>query len=316
MILWWCDGRAAATFVTLAGFGVARLAVKYPGHEGSRLLRRRAAVLAVLGVINHAIWPGDILRVYGVALLLAPLLLAWSARTRVALSLALAAIFPLLMTVIDWTQHWELATLTDVGAWTPAGFVRSLLYDGFRPVVPWLGFFLMGTVLAEQPLHEPRVWRRLVWAGAMLTLLAVGASAALERLLLRVAPSLDPLTREGLVGTTSLPPLPLFLLSAVGTTWLVLGTVLALAPRLSPRVVQPLAAPGRRALTWYLVHIVVLVAAYDSGMRQSLTPGIAIGVGALAFVGAVVWSNAYRAQAGWIERKVRAWSRRGASGSA
>ncbi len=311
LILWWCDGRAAATFVTLAGFGVARLAAKYSPSEGSRLLRRRALLLAVLGVLNHAVWPGDILRVYGVALLLAPLLLQWSARTRVALGLALAAIFPLLMSVIDWTHHWDLETLTYVGAWTPSGFVRSLFYDGFRPVVPWLGFFLMGTVLAEQPLHEPRMWRRLLWAGAALTAMAVGASAALNQWLVRVAPALDALTREGLVGTTSLPPLPLFLLSAVGTTWLVLGTMLALVPHLSTRLIEPLVATGRRALTWYLWHIVLLMTLYVSGAKQSLPPGVAIGVGLMAFAGAVAWSHTHRAEAGWIERQMRRWSEGG-----
>jgi len=68
-VLWWCDGRAAATFVTLAGFGVARLAARHDHAEGLRVLHRRALVLWVMGVANLMIWPGDILRVYGVALL-------------------------------------------------------------------------------------------------------------------------------------------------------------------------------------------------------------------------------------------------------
>jgi len=36
VVLWLCDGRAAATFVTLAGFGVSRLAAKYPDEPGRR----------------------------------------------------------------------------------------------------------------------------------------------------------------------------------------------------------------------------------------------------------------------------------------
>lgn len=87
-VLWLCDGRAAATFVTLAGFGVARLAAKDTPDLAARTLRRRALALWVLGVLNLVIWPGDILRVYGVALLAAPFLLRWNVRARLLVSLA------------------------------------------------------------------------------------------------------------------------------------------------------------------------------------------------------------------------------------
>lgn len=40
-VLWLCDGRAAATFVTLAGFGVVRLVAKYPPEQAVRTLRPR-----------------------------------------------------------------------------------------------------------------------------------------------------------------------------------------------------------------------------------------------------------------------------------
>ena len=304
-VLWCCDGRAAATFVTLAGFGVTRLASRYDEVGATRTLRRRALVLWTMGVLNLVVWPGDILRVYGVALLLTPLILRLRVRTRLAVSGALAAVFPLLMLVLDWTTHWQLDTLTYVGVWTPAGFVRNLLYDGFRPVVPWLAFFIMGTVLAEQDLRDERLWRRLLVWGAVATLTAVLISAALDRWLMAVAPALDALTREGLVGTTSLPPLPLFLLSAAGTTSLVLGIVLALVPRLTRRVVDPLVATGRRALTWYLLHVLALMSLYAAGLRQQLTPEAAIGAGVVLFVVAVAWSQWRRERPGPFERLMR-----------
>jgi uncharacterized membrane protein YeiB len=304
-VLWWCDGRAAATFVTLAGFGVARLASRSDEATGARLLRRRALVLWMMGVVNLIVWPGDILRVYGVALLLAPWVLRWSVRARIATSLLLVAVFPVLMLLIDWTTHWQLDTLTYVGVWTPSGFVRNLLYDGFRPVVPWLGFFLMGTVLAEQDVRAPRLWQRLVVWGAVATMVAVALSWGLDRLLVRTMPSLDALTREGLVGTTSMPPLPLFLLSAVGTTSLLLGTTLALVPRLSPARLEPLIATGRRALTWYLLHVAVLMSLYALGAKQQLSPVLAMLVGVALFVGAVVWSQRHRDRPGLFEQFMR-----------
>lgn len=303
--LWLCDGRAAATFVTLAGFGVARLASRADSATGARLLRRRALVLWIMGVVNLVVWPGDILRVYGVALLLAPWLLRWSVRARVATSLLLVAVFPVLMLFIDWTTHWQLDTLTYVGVWSPAGFVRNLLYDGFRPVIPWLGFFLMGTVLAEQDLRAPALWQRMVMWGAAATLTAVALSWGLDRLLVRTMPLLDALTREGLVGTSSLPPLPLFLLSAAGTTSLVLGTTLALVPHFSRTQLAPLIATGRRALTWYLLHIAVLMSLYAMGAKQQLSPVSAMLVGIALFAGAVAWSQRHRDRPGFFEQLMR-----------
>jgi uncharacterized protein len=309
VVVWMCDGRAAATFVTLAGFGVARLAAKQSGSDMTRTFWRRALVLWTLGVLNLVFWPGDILRVYGVALLLAPVMLRWTARTRVAVAIGLAAVYPLLMLAFDWTTHWQLDTLTYVGVWTPQGFVRNLLYDGFRPVVPWLGFFLLGTVLAEQDLRDPKLWRRLIVGGALTTMESVELSSWLDGWLARAYPSLDALTREGLVGTLSLPPLPLSLLSEVGTTALVIGTALALVPRLPRVVVEPLVATGRRALTWYLWHVAVLMTLYAMGAKQQLAPASAIVVGVLLWGWALVWSHCQRERIGVMERFMR-WAAR------
>jgi len=308
-VLWLCDGRAAATFVTLAGFGVARLAAKDTPDIAARTLRRRALALWVLGVLNLVIWPGDILRVYGVALLAAPFMLRWNVRARLLVSLALVVLFPLGMVLLDWTRHWNLATLTYTGVWTADGFVRNLLFDGFRPVVPWLSFFLIGTVIAEQDLQSVSLQRKFIRFGIFATVASVIASIGLDRLLIRVAPHVDALTREGLVGTTSLPPLPLFMLSAVGSTALLLGAVLRLVPLAPRRVVTLLSATGRRALTWYVLHVVVLVTLHESGARNVLSPGVAIGVGVAMFVGAALWSSKHSATQGVLETLMRAVSR-------
>jgi uncharacterized membrane protein YeiB len=76
---------------------------------------RRALVLWIMGVVDLIVWPGDVLRVYDVAFLLAPWPLRWSVRVRVATSLRRVAVFPVLMLFIDWTTHWQLGTLTSVG---------------------------------------------------------------------------------------------------------------------------------------------------------------------------------------------------------
>ena len=309
VVLWLCDGRAAATFVTLAGFGVSRLAAKYPDAPGRRLLHRRALILWIMGVLNLLVWPGDILRLYAVALFAAPFLLRLSRQSRGRLAAALVFTFVLGMLLLDWTQHWQLDTLTYVGVWTPGGFVRNLFFDGFRPVVPWLAFFLMGTVLAEWDLQDTRVQHRLLVYGAVATIGAVVTSAALDALLIRVAPQVDALTREGLVGTTSLPPLPLFMISAFGTTSLLLAAVLRLLPVLPRQVRDTLSATGRRALTWYVWHIAVLMTLYAIGFANQLSAGAALIAGVVLFGAAMGWSTAHASSSGWLESLMRRLSR-------
>jgi len=305
VVLWLCDGRAAATFVTLSGIGVARLAAKYKPEIAAPILRRRAAILAILGVLNLIIWPGDILRVYGIALLAAPMILRWSIRTRALVSIGLVVLFPGVAWVFDWTRHWNLDTLMYIGVWTLDGFVRNLLFDGFRPVLPWLSFFLVGTIVADWDRHDTRTQRWLMVFGATATGLSLGLSVFFDRLLVRYAPQIDALTREGVVGTTSLPPMPLFMISAFGTTSFLLGAVGALLPHVSQHIVQPLAATGRRALTWYLLHVVFLMSLYTSGFNNFLSAPLAIAAGIGMFAVAVTWSYLKRNTTGVIEKSMR-----------
>jgi uncharacterized membrane protein YeiB len=189
--------------------------------------------------------------------------------------------------------------------WSADGFIRNLFFDGFRPVVPWLAFFLLGTVLAELNLHDVRLQRRLVVFGVLALGVSLGLSIGLDRLLIQFAPQVDALTREGLVGTTSLPPLPLFMLSAIGTTALLLGAVLLLMPVTPASVVTILAATGRRALTWYILHVVVLVSLYATGAKNSLSTTNALLVGVALFGGAAWWSGQYRTTSGVFEGMMR-----------
>jgi uncharacterized membrane protein YeiB len=304
-VLWLCDGRAAAMFLTLAGVGVARVAERRSALERRTFLWRRALALWTLGVVNFAIWPGDILRLYGVALLLAPWIVQARPATRLAWVGALTLLFPVCAWLLDWTRHWELDTLTYVGAWTPTGFVRNLLIDGFRPAVPWLAFFIAGTVVGARDLRAPALGLRLLVVGVVATCGAVALSVALDAPLARLAPDLDAATRAAVRGTSSLPPFPLFVVSALGTTAIALGAVIVLLPQLPAPVRSALVATGRRSLTWYLLHIAVLVAAAALRLGGRLPAGATLAVGPALFAVAVAWSYRHRAVPGRIERLFR-----------
>lgn len=295
-----CEGRAAATFVTLAGCGVALLLDRLAPAHRARVLGRRALFLGVLGVVNLAVWPGDILRLYGVALAFAPLVARWPARWLLVAAGALIAAFPPLAALVTWEARWDFATLEYRGLWEPVGFARNLVVDGFRPVVPWLAFFFVGMALARLDLRDRRVQARLIAIGAAL---AVGAPLVSFGILAAVSgrPDIDPELAGAVLGVGSMPPMPLFAASAIGTALLVIGACL----RAPARALAPLVHTGRLALTWYLGHIVAIVLVFVAGANHRLSSAGALLAALGAFAVVVTVATVRRGAPGLLERALR-----------
>jgi uncharacterized membrane protein YeiB len=119
------DGRAAATFVVLAGVGLplrsrrAALAGDEASLRGVRVtLIKRALFLLGAGYVNLLIWSGDILRVYGVSLLFAARFLRASNRSLWVLAIGFVAVFVMLFAAFDYSRNWDWRTLEYHGLWT------------------------------------------------------------------------------------------------------------------------------------------------------------------------------------------------------
>src|SRR5439155_25264471 len=141
-----------------------------------KVLVLRGLFLLALGFVNLLIWPGDILRVYGVSLLLASRLVAAPDRRLLLAALGCAAGFVALFLVLDFEKNWDWATLTYRRLWTPTGLVRNLFYDGFRSVLPWTGFVLFGMWLGRLDLRNACINKRVLLASVSGVLLAEVAS--------------------------------------------------------------------------------------------------------------------------------------------
>jgi uncharacterized protein len=293
------DGRAAAAFVILAGVGITlmtRSAVRSGNVQAvdhaRMVLVRRGLLLLVLGFINLAIWPGDILRVYGVSFLLASRLITSSNRRLLLGALGYAAGFVSLLFVLDFEKNWDWATLTYRGLWTPTGLVRNLFYDGFRSVLPWTGFVLFGMWLGRLDLTQAKINRNVLPAALATALAAAVVSWALVAYFSRNPHGMDAETVKALFGTESMPALPLFLLASGGEAVALIALCIRLTNDKRSRMLQPLVDTGRMALTWYFVHIVfglgTIVALELQGTR-SLPMAVAWGLGFFSLVVVASW---------------------------
>ena len=137
------DGRAAATFVVLAGAGISQGSQRArTSGDAEQLVQvrttllKRAVFLFFAGLLYTPIWPGDILHFYGVYIAVAAFLLAARARWLWAMATALALAFPVMLFTLEYERGWDWATLSYDGLWTPIGMIRNLFFNGFHPVIP------------------------------------------------------------------------------------------------------------------------------------------------------------------------------------
>ena len=267
------DGKFYTLFSLLFGLGFAlqleRLARR--GHDGLRIYRRRVLVLLGIGVVHcFVIWDGDILVLYALLGLVLPLFHQWRTRSLVLAGVVLVFAVPAagraLFEAMGWAPHASLyrlsfgiaealgadTALDQVVPWMQReDFAGWLAWQASGPWYSWalrleswripkvLGIMLVGmaagrglaagTLLAD---------RRLLW-GVLAAGTAIGLPASL---VYAMTPGLGQQHWPSMVGTV---PLALAYASAFALAW----------PH-AQRWLGVFAAPGRMALTNYLMQSV------------------------------------------------------------
>ena len=309
------DGRAAATFVVLAGAGLslmtrrARLNHDAQGLATNRTrLLKRALFLFVVGLCYTPLWPADILHFYGIYIAVGALVLAASDRRLWGLAAAFVIGFMLMLFVLDYETGWDWETLSYSGFWTARGMIRHLFYNGFHPVFPWTAFLLIGMWLGRKDLRDAGIRKRVLLLGLIVAVLAEGVSWWLVGAFSTGTPDAEIAV---LFDTEPMPPMPLYLLAGAGTAIVVIAGSIALTERFATAGwIRPIVSTGRLALTLYVAHVVIGMGTLETlGMLENQSPPVAIG-SALAFcVLAVVFAHAWkqRFQHGsleWVMRRL------------
>jgi len=312
------DGRAAATFVVLAGAGLSMLSQK--GRvmgDRDRLaqdritLLKRALFLFLVGLIYTPIWSADILHFYGVYIAVAALMLSVPTRKLWGYSAALVLLFVVLFFAFNYDQGWDWRTLEYEGFWTLTGMIRHLFFNGFHPVCPWLAFILIGNVLGRMDMSDPSIRRRVLLWGTGVAVIAEGMSFILVYTLSSGASPADQEIILAIFGTEPMPPMPMYMLAGTGTACAIIAASIELEEYFQDAAwLQPFVATGQLALTLYVAHVVIGMGFLDAiGRLENQTLSFALLSSMVFFVLSVVFAHLWqkrfkRGPLEWVMRQV------------
>lgn len=288
------EGRAAATFVVLAGIGLGLAGLKGLDQTISVTIKR-ASFLLVIGLLNMTIFDADILHYYAFYFLFGVLILGLSSRALFWIVIALNVVFVIMVLALNYDAGWNWDDYTYSGFWTASGFIRNLFFNGWHPVIPWLGFLLFGIILSRVALGERSTQVRLIAGGAVAFAAAEGLSLLLTPQIAHIDPEL-----VSLVTTEPVPPMPLYMLAGIGAACIAVGICLLFADRLAAMGILRIFVPaGRQTLTLYIAHILVGMGILEAlGMLGGQTVAQAVWASVLfcafATVYALFWAKWFK----------------------
>ncbi len=258
------DGKAAATFVVLAGVGIAFMTNRAIDKNDDARLRqsqikivKRALLLFAIGLSYLFIWPADILHFYGIYMLLTLLLIKSKPNVILVFALSTILVYPLLMAFFSYDYNWDFSTFEYQGFWTLSGFVSNLFYNGFHPVLPWTAFMLIGLWFGKQDLNDDGFIKKTIWISLALFILLKVISIIFISLL--SDGNTNTTTDLSLVfGTSPMPPLPIYMLTGSSIAIFVISLSILVSKKLKGNViVRSLSKTGQLALSFYVAHVVV-----------------------------------------------------------
>ena len=309
------EGRASATFVTLAGIGVALMTRKARnGGELSTIkvkLLKRSAFLFVLGLCLYvADWTGDILHYYGVYMLIASFLIIASTKFMIIISSLFLITSQILQVTMNYLKGWhpKQPFMEYLDFWTIEGFIRNLLFNGYHPVFPWICFFLLGMILGRLDLSKKSVRNKMLYFSLFLLITIEVLSKVLMRLSLLL---LDGNSAEFLFQTGPIPPNIFYMLSNSASAIIVIVASIYIIENFpSHWLTKSLIKTGQLTLTHYVSHVFIGVGILALLNRlENQTLAFSLLFTTLFFVVSilfsVLWRRKYkRGPIEWVMRKI------------
>jgi uncharacterized membrane protein YeiB len=277
-------GKAAATFVMLAGIGVYLLSNKARNSNSSverksmqQTILKRSLFLLIIGLINYYFWIGDILHVYAFYMSIATIFLFANRCTLLWSSISFFVIAFGLFLIFDFTTGWDFEHYNFIDKWTIEGFLRTTFFNGTNPVFPWIGYFLFGMYLATVNLAQRKL-RNVYLAVATLVFFVF---RFISFILVENANDWFDLNLPdkvvfALFGTDNIPPLPIAMIINGSFAVMLICTSLYLGEWFKDKLVtKVLVSTGQLSLTIYFAHIFIGLGIYMGLIRGILTVDVA-----------------------------------------
>ncbi len=258
------EGKASATFVVLAGIGLALMTNRTIRSNDKTEIRKslisiakRAAFLFLIGLAYTPLWIADILHFYGVymfiTLLFIPIRKHWALIT----SILLIAIYPVMMMLVSYDTSWDFNTFEYADFWTINGFIRNLFYNGFHPVIPWVSFMLIGLWFGKHDLHDKRFIKKTVIISMLVFIITLIISKGLI-IFISQGNATTATELKQILGTSPMPPLPIYMISGSSFALFIISICVLIVEKFKNNfILVALSKTGKLALTFYVAHVIV-----------------------------------------------------------
>tara|TARA_B110000037_G_C17102912_1_gene498713 strand:- start:821 stop:1897 length:1077 start_codon:yes stop_codon:yes gene_type:complete len=313
------DGKAAATFVILAGIGIALMtnsAIKNDDQNKLKIARirimKRAVFLFFIGISYITIWPADILHFYGIYMAIIMVLLTCKEKTILISGICIILVYPILITVFNYETGWNFATLDYQDFWTFKGFMRNLFFNGFHPVMPWTAFILFGYWFGKQDLYNDKFVKKIFWMSTVI-FISIQVVSYLTISTLSEGNQETALELIEIFGTKPMPPLPIYMLTGTASSFAIISACILISKKFENSfIIDALNKTGQLALTLYVAHVIV-----GMGIIEFINPskignysiefsvGYAIVFSLLCILFAVIWRKYKKSgPLEWAMRKI------------
>ena len=258
------EGKASATFVTLAGVGIALMtnsAIKNGNLEKLKKSKyqilKKSLFLFIIGLSYFLIWPADILHYYAIYMTILVLFLNVSNRTLLIIVGVFILLFPILLFFFNYEKEWNFETFSYSGFWTPTGFIRNLFFNGFHPVIPWIAFMFLGLWFGRQDLVNQQFLKKTFIISFIIFLIMHCISFASIKFLSAGQPDTKELVTQ-IFGLQPMPPMPIYMLTGCSFALMLISLSIIVSNKFETNfLVQSLHKTGQLALTFYLAHIII-----------------------------------------------------------
>ena len=247
------EGKAAATFVVLAGIGLGLESLRSDSNRAVVQTIKRAVFLLLIGLLNSLIFDADILHYYAFYFLFGVFCIRLSTIQLVSLTVVCNLIFVAMVFLLDYDTGWDWVNYTYADFWQPQGFIRNLFFNGWHPVFPWLSFLFFGILLSRLQLKETTTQ---LWLFAIGSIAFLAAEILSGFFLAQLGP--EQIELSSLLTTAPVPPMPLYMIAGMGVASVVIAICLSASGWLERVGLLKLVIPaGRQTLTLYIAHILI-----------------------------------------------------------